>query len=230
LRELAFPVCFFLVAVPWPTGLETFITQSLMRLNTATTIEMLGLFGIPAVQHANVIEVATGVVGINEACSGIRSLQATLMLSLFFGEVYALSTVRRVFCVLAGFGLAFLFNVGRTLLLTWVASAKGVGAVASWHDPAGVTILVACFLSLWGMAWGLGEGERREEKGESRKQKVESGGEGTGGREQKAEDRGQRTEGNAWGRRPPFFHLLSTISHLPSPILAFSPGRFWAGS
>ena len=180
---LAFPICFFLVAVPWPTGVETFITQSLMRLNTATTIELLGLFGIPAVQHANVIEVATGVVGINEACSGIRSLQATLMLSLFFGEVYALSAVRRAFCVLAGFGLAFLFNVGRTLLLTWVASANGVGAVASWHDPAGVTILVACFLSLWGMAWAGRGGESREqraerggERGERRKEKAGGGG------------------------------------------------------
>ena len=48
--------------------------------------------------------------------------------------------------MLAGFALAFVFNVGRTLLLTQVAAAKGVGAVASWHDPAGVTILVACFL------------------------------------------------------------------------------------
>jgi exosortase/archaeosortase family protein len=206
LRELAFPVCFFLVAVPWPTGVETFITQSLMRLNTATTIELLGFFGIPAVQHANVIEVATGVVGINEACSGIRSLQATLMLSLFFGEVYALSTVRRGLCVLAGFALAFLFNVGRTLLLTWVASAKGVGAVASWHDPAGVTILVACFLSLWGMAWF--------QTAESGKQKVERGGERTGGGEQEAEERGRRTENGGQCVAPASSYLPSSIFHL----------------
>jgi hypothetical protein len=58
--------------------------------------------------------------------------------------------------------------VGRTLLLTQVAAAKGVGAVASWHDPAGVTILVACFLSLWLLA-------RAFQKAESRKQKAEMG-------------------------------------------------------
>ena len=153
--DFVFPICFFLVAVPWPTGLETFLTQSLMRLNAATTVELLGFFGIPAVQHGNVIEVSTGVVGIDEACSGIRSLQATLMISLFLGELYALRVWRRGLCVVAGFALAFIFNVGRTLLLTRIASARGVVAVASWHDPAGVTILVACFLCLWLVAWGL---------------------------------------------------------------------------
>jgi exosortase/archaeosortase family protein len=108
--------------------------------------------GVPAVQHGNVIEVATGMVGIDDACSGIRSFQATLMISLFFGELYRLSTRRRVLCVLAGFGLSFMFNVGRTTLLTWVAAHKGIAAIAIWHDPAGVTILVGCFVCLWFIA------------------------------------------------------------------------------
>jgi len=159
LRHFWFPFVFFLVAVPWPSALENALTQSLMRLNVATTVELLSLFGVPAVQHGNVIELRTGVVGIDEACSGIRSLQATLMLSLFLGELYALSARRRALCLFGGFVFSFLFNVGRTLLLAQVASSKGVGAVASWHDPAGVTILVGCFLSLWALAVGLKRGK-----------------------------------------------------------------------
>ena len=38
--------------------------------------------------------------------TAIRSLQAALMLSLFFGELYALSFRRRALCVFAGFALA----------------------------------------------------------------------------------------------------------------------------
>jgi len=147
--DFVFPLCFFLVAVPWPSGAESFLVQMLTRLNVSTTVEVLGWFGVPALQHGNVIEVATGVVGIDEACSGIRSFQATLMISLFFGEFYRLNMARRAVCVLAGFALSFLFNMARTSLLTWVAAKKGVGAIAGWHDPAGVTILVACFLTLW---------------------------------------------------------------------------------
>lgn len=149
LRHFAFPVAFFAVAIPWPSGLESILIQTLTRWNTSATIEVLGLIGIPAVQHGNVIEISTGVVGIDEACSGIRSFQATLMLALFLGELYLLTVVRRVLCLGVGFILAFLFNVGRTGLLTWVAARDGVAAIDKWHDPAGVTILVGCFFGLW---------------------------------------------------------------------------------
>jgi len=155
LRHFCFPVGFFLVAVPWPSGLEGLLVQSLMRFDAAATVELLGLFGVPAVQHGNVIEVGTGVVGIDDACSGIRSFQATLMISLFLGELYRLRTCRRLGLIASGFALAFAFNVGRTLLLTGIASARGVGAVASWHDPAGVAILVVCFVCLWVLALWL---------------------------------------------------------------------------
>ena len=183
--DFQFPILFFLVAVPWPSGLENLLTQSLMRLNVTATVELLGVFGIPAIQHGNVIEIATGSVGIDEACSGIRSFQATLMLSLFFGEVYSLSARRLAFCVLVGFVLAFAFNVGRTLFLTQIASVKGIGAVAVWHDPAGVTILVACFLCLWLIARGL-------RKAESRKQKAEMGIRGPGYQATMADVQGSR--------------------------------------
>jgi exosortase/archaeosortase family protein len=164
-----FPLCYFLVAVPWPSLVEGPLIQGLTRLDTGITTELLGWFGIPAMPHGNVIEVATGVVGIDEACSGIRSFQATLMISLFLGEFYRLTVFRRAVLCLAGFALSFLFNLARMSLLVWVAAHKGVTAIASWHDPAGVTILVACFFSLWWMGVLF---KNRKQKAESGKQKV----------------------------------------------------------
>ncbi|MCW5550911.1 MAG: exosortase/archaeosortase family protein [Verrucomicrobiae bacterium] len=158
--HFAFPVCFVLVAVPWPTMVEGPLIQTLTRANATVTIELLSLIGIPAVQHGNVIEISTGVVGIDEACSGIRSFQAALMLSLFLGEMYRLSVLRRLVLCLVGFGLSFFFNVGRTGLLTWVASRDGVEAIDKWHDPAGVTILVGCFVGLWLAGLGLRKPQR----------------------------------------------------------------------
>ena len=174
LAQLAFPICFFILAVPWLYPIETFFVETLTRLNVGATIELLGLFGVPAVQHANVIEIGTGMVGIDEACSGIRSFQATLMISLFLGEFYRLGVARRMICVVGGFVFAFIFNVGRTLLLTRIAAAKGTAAVAAWHDPAGVTILVACFVSLWILALALKP--RRMENGEGREKRREAKG------------------------------------------------------
>jgi exosortase len=147
-RSLLFPAAFFLVAVPWPTFLESPLIQGLTRANTFATVEILGVFGVPALQHGNIIEVAAGAVGVDEACSGIRSLQATLMLSLFFGEVFRLAIGRRLALCAAGFALAFVFNVARTTVLTWIAAIKGLAAMNAWHDAAGTAILIACFVSL----------------------------------------------------------------------------------
>src|SRR6185503_10994790 len=98
---------------------------------------------------------STGLVGIDEACSGLRSFQATVMISLFFGEFYRLRSVQRWLLIGGGAALAFICNVGRTLTLVWVCDREGMGALSRWHDPAGVSILVACFTGLWLLALWL---------------------------------------------------------------------------
>src|SRR5438128_1281944 len=148
-RHFAFPVLFFLVAVPWPVRIEQVVIQDLMRIVTAINVTFLQLAAVPALQHGNVIEVGTGFIGIEEACSGVRSLQATLMVSLFLGELYSFAAWRRL--ILIGFGavLAFICNVVRTAVLVWAGSTSGPKSIAAWHDPAGLTILIFCLFGLW---------------------------------------------------------------------------------
>lgn len=156
LRHFIFPILFFLVAVPWPTSLEQIVIQGLMRIDALINVEILTAIGIPAVQLGNVIEIGSGFVGIDEACAGIRSLQATFMVSLFLGEFYEFSLRRRLILVVAGALLAFFCNVVRTFLLAYVGAEHGFQAIKKWHDPAGYTILTICLLGLWGLSWFLG--------------------------------------------------------------------------
>lgn len=153
LARYAFPFCFFLTAVPWPTLFEQPVIQHLSRINAAMVVNVLGAIGVPAIQHGNIIEVSTGMVGINDACSGIRSLQSSLMISLFLGEFYFMKWPRRIFLVLAGFALAMFFNLCRTSILTYLAAKKGIDAVAQYHDETGMTILLACTATLWGVSY-----------------------------------------------------------------------------
>jgi exosortase len=147
--HFAFPFLFFLVAVPWPVRIEQLVIQDLMRTVTAINVIFLQLAGVPALQHGNVIEVGSGFIGIEEACSGVRSLQATLMISLFLGELYSFAVARRVILVVIGVILAFVCNVARTAFLVWVGTHRGVAGIESWHDPAGLTILIVCLFGLW---------------------------------------------------------------------------------
>ena len=151
-RHFAFPVLFFLVAVPWPALFELVVVQNLMRAVAAINVSILNLVGVPALQHGNVIEVGSGLMGVEEACSGVRSLQATLMISLFLGELYYFTVGRRVLLVVAGALLAFICNVVRTALLVWIGAKHGLHAIESWHDPAGLTILLVCLFGLWGLS------------------------------------------------------------------------------
>ncbi len=155
LRHFAFPVLFFLVAVPWPVQLEQFVVQNLMRADAAITIGILNLIGTLALQHGNVIELSTGQVGIDDACTGVRSLQATFMIALFLGEFYRMPLRRRVLLIVVGAALAFVCNIGRTFLLCEVAASSGIEAIHRWHDPAGFTILFICLFALWAISLWL---------------------------------------------------------------------------
>jgi exosortase len=150
-KHFGFSVCLILSSVPWPKTVENSIIQGLMQMATFITVASLNLFHIWAVQHSNLVEVKTGLLGIDEACSGIRSLQATLMVSLFLGELYHATWQRRVFLAFSGVIIAFFCNVGRTFLLCSVAAKNGPEALSNWHDPAGFVILSICFLMVWGL-------------------------------------------------------------------------------
>ena len=161
-RHFAFPVCFIFVAVPWITPIEEPIVQGLMRTVAALATETITLFGIPAQLEGNLIRVSTGLVGVNEACSGVRSVQTSLMIGLLFGELKRLSLAKRCLLVLGALAIALVANFGRALFLVWVAATKEVSAVESWHDVAGYVIVAVVFLgSLW-LARILGRGGKVE--------------------------------------------------------------------
>ena len=116
-RHFAFPVAFFFVAVPWPTAVEVPIIQGLMRMVADVAAETAMLLGIPAQVEGNLIRVSTGLVGVNEACSGIRSLQTSLMIGLLFGELKRLSVLRRVALVAGAVIIALFANFVRAVFL-----------------------------------------------------------------------------------------------------------------
>jgi exosortase len=148
-RRLAFPILFMATAIPWPTFLESALVQGMMRLNAEISAEFVSLCGVPAIAEGNVIRLPTGVLGVNEACSGIRSLQSTLMASLFLGGLYRLSWAGRVLLVVLGTGIAFFFNVVRTVFLSWQGAFHGIEATEKWHDSAGFAILAMVLACLW---------------------------------------------------------------------------------
>ena len=155
LYHFAFPVAFTFVAVPWPTMLETPIIQGLMRVVAHVAAEAAMLLGTPAQVEGNLIRVSNGLVGVNEACSGIRSLQTSLMIGLLFGELKRLSILRRLGLVVCAVVIALLANFVRAVFLVQVAATENLSEVSRWHDIAGYTTIALVFVATLAIAYLL---------------------------------------------------------------------------
>jgi exosortase len=148
-RAELFPVLFFLTAVPWPARLEQPVTSTLMRWVAAGTAELLHWLGVEAQTSGGAIALRSGLVGITEACSGIRSLQAGIMFGLALGEWFLLRPARRVWLLVIAIAAALLTNLARTLALSLQAEWHGVGAVEQVHDLIGNVTITALIVGIW---------------------------------------------------------------------------------
>ncbi len=155
-RHFAFPVCFPLVAVPWLVQVENAVVQSLTGAVAYAAVEVASWAGIGAYQLGNVIQLPNGFVGVDEACSGVKTLQAAIMVALFLGELLRLSTTRRLVLLVLGAGWVFACNVGRATTLVLVAATRGLDALKEWHDGVGTAVLILGMAGLVMIAWLLG--------------------------------------------------------------------------
>jgi exosortase len=151
-KHFAVPLSFLLICIPWPTAVEQRTIQGLTRLVAAITVELAGLMSIGAVQHGNLIEISRGMIGVEEACSGVRSLQTSLMIALFAGEAFRCTVLKRMLLFAIGLVFAFLLNLGRTTFLVWSAAQDGITKIESRHDAAGMIASVVLFVFLWFLA------------------------------------------------------------------------------
>jgi len=158
LKHLAFPVFFPFAAVPWPVQVENFVVQTLMRAVAYVAVEIAGWFGVGAYQLGNVIQLRNGFVGVDEACSGVKTLQAGIMVALVLGELLQLRWNKRIALLVLGCGWVFVCNVFRATALVFVAANSGLEVLGRWHDWIGTAALLCGMAGMLGLAW-LWKGE-----------------------------------------------------------------------
>ena len=132
-KMLTFPILFFLVAIPWPLSTDLQLTQWLQGRVSSLIVNILLLMGHEVYLLGNIIDIgAFGQIGVDEACSGIHGLQASLVVSLFLGFHYNLGKIHRVIFCFAGVVVALSLNLVRAFSLAFV-KIKGHGNLL--HEP-----------------------------------------------------------------------------------------------
>jgi exosortase len=152
-----FPALIWLLSAPLVSVLETQIRVFLL---TKVTIVVFGLFdflGFELEREGNVLILPDGQVGVEEACSGIRSLTACLFAGSFLAAVFLDRFWKKILLVAAAMLFAVITNLMRSLFLTYWAYNNGaqaideywvlplVGSIGTVHDVTGMAILgVTC--------------------------------------------------------------------------------------
>ncbi len=156
-RAAFIPCLFLFTALPWPAVVETWLVQGLTNLVTLATAEGLLWLGHPAEALGHSIQIGEETVLINNACSGIRSFQGLLALSLFLFAYLGLGLSAGIATVVFSVFASLFFNLGRALALSLIY-LKGTDATYNtWHDPVGYFFITAAFVTLALFARALGK-------------------------------------------------------------------------
>ncbi|MBC8011241.1 MAG: exosortase/archaeosortase family protein, partial [Burkholderiales bacterium] len=145
-----------LLSAPLPPATYARLTMGLQEMITVGVVETLRLFGVPALRMGNVINLGTTSVGVEEACSGVRSLVSCVLAGLVLSALLLRSPWRRAVLVGLAAPLALLTNFARSLTLTLLAR-NGVDIAGAWHDGLGYAVLGATTCLLGALAFGLEE-------------------------------------------------------------------------
>lgn len=149
LGVVAFPLLFFLTAVPWPAKIANPLLQGLMKGVALVITDALLWLGVPVTAEGATLTLTNGTVGIVEACSGIRSLQSGLMVSLAVGELLLLTWRRRAALVGLGILLALGSNLVRTFVLCMFMEKQGEAGMNKWHDTVGNVAMYSLYILIW---------------------------------------------------------------------------------
>lgn len=139
-------------AIPLPTAIEQAFIGHLTDTVISSAASLLALIGYPIEIIGDRLIVGGELVRVTEGCSGIRSAQSFLMISLFFGEWLRLRISGRVILVAFGFLSAWVFNSLRATTLAVIRVENGPAAFDEWHDPVGYLASIAGAGVLYGLA------------------------------------------------------------------------------
>jgi len=129
------------LCAPLPPGTYTRLTLGLQLRVSESVVRALDLLGVAAHRQGNIIELAHGTVGIEEACSGVRSLVSCVFAAILFSAALTRRPAARLLLIALSVPLALVMNFLRSLALTLLVN-RGVRIEGAWHDSTGYGVLL----------------------------------------------------------------------------------------
>lgn len=141
--KLAFPLAFLIFMVPVPISIEGLVSFKLQLWMTQISELILDALSIVVLREGNILIFSNCSLEVAEACSGIRSLMAYIMLGCLFGYMMHGSLIRRSVMVLIAVPLTFVINSARVVGTGILAYNYGPGVARGFlHEFSGIVIFL----------------------------------------------------------------------------------------
>jgi exosortase len=142
LALLIFPLLVWLISTPIVSVVDGQIRRALLKQVVTVVFWVFDTLGLAIRQEGSVLVLPLGQVGVEEACSGIRSLTGCVFAGSFLGAVLLDRLWQKLLLLLSALLLALVTNLMRSLFLTAWAYNYGAHSIEGLvHDIAGYSVL-----------------------------------------------------------------------------------------
>ena len=145
------PAWFLLfLAIPLPLSLDEQFIAEMQRLTSIGASHVLEVTGVLHALDGNLIDLGGRCILVEEACSGINSLNSVLACTLFWSAWMRRPVIHALFLLLAAFPWTLAGNVVRIVAVATLDGVGGVNLSTGWgHELLGVCL----FAAMLGMVW-----------------------------------------------------------------------------
>jgi len=175
LRTVWFPIAFLLFMVPVPVVLIEKISFNMKLLAARAATTIVDLFGLIAVRQGSYIRIHTGVLVVDDVCSGLKYLISLMAFGAVYSHVSQVKRWGKAALFVLSIPISFIANVGRVTLMVMVAHRYGVEAAEKWyfHDLFGFALFIIAFVLMFALESLMLAGRRLSLR--SRKEKAATG-------------------------------------------------------
>lgn len=147
---LAFPLIFLFFMVPIPESIVGMVAFPLQTYATIISSKIIQLCGIEVYREGHMLYFIQTQLEVAEACSGIRSVTAMLMLSVIFMNQCDNGRIQKTIIISSSIIIAFVANILRVSGTGILAHFFGAKVAKGFlHEFSGMAVFVFGFLMLF---------------------------------------------------------------------------------
>lgn len=149
-RMMVFPIFFLAFMIPIPVALLNKISLPLQMFATVISEHIVRALSIPVYREGNMLYFAQTQLEVAEACSGIRSITALVMISTVFVYISNLSWSRRWILLVSAIPIALIANILRVAGTGILAHFYGARVARGFlHEFSGMAVFAFGLILLY---------------------------------------------------------------------------------